>query len=208
MPYSETIDNINNRIENVISDRLPQTYQHIVIEPSDYNPTIDDTITVTITVTDQSDTPVTGFTVPLKVNNESITGLVTNSSGQVVYNYSCDDWGTIKFAVKSYTAFINVTGWRTVQSNVTYTLYVDESTRTCRVRATRSNVTIINGESFTYNDFVIPEKYRPIDTSVVPCFRANSEVFHYVFNSGIVGIYNSGNTKTGWNLGFIHEWHY
>ena len=35
MTYSETIDNINNRIENIISNRLPQTYQHITIEPSE-----------------------------------------------------------------------------------------------------------------------------------------------------------------------------
>ena len=124
MSYSETIDNINNRIENIISDRLPQTYQHITIEPSDYNPTIDDTITVTITVTDQADSPVSGFTVPLQINGESVTGLVTNSSGVATYTYTCDEWGTIKFAVKSYTTFINVTGFKS-KNMWNGTLYYD-----------------------------------------------------------------------------------
>ena len=113
MSYSETIDNINTRIENIISNRLPQTYQHITIEPSKYNPTIDENITVTITVKDQSDNPISGFTVPLKINGESITGLSTNNNGQVIYNYTCDEWGITKFDVNSYTAFIQVTGWKT-----------------------------------------------------------------------------------------------
>ena len=126
MTYSETIDNINNRIENIISDRLPQTYQHITIEPSDYNPSIDDTITVTITVTDQADSPVSGFTVPLQINGESITGLVTNSSGVVTYNYTCDEWGTIKFAVKSYTAFINVGGWKEYSNTENYKIFYND----------------------------------------------------------------------------------
>ena len=116
MSYSETIDNINTRIENIISNRLPQTYQHITIEPSKYNPTIDENITVTITVKDQSDNPISGFTVPLKINGESITGLSTNNNGQVIYNYTCDEWGITKFDVNSYTAFIQVTGWKLQQT--------------------------------------------------------------------------------------------
>ena len=139
MTYSETIDNINNRIENIISDRLPQTYQHITIEPSDYNPTIDDTITVTITVKDQADSPVSGFTVPLQINGESITGLVTNSSGVVTYNYTCDEWGTVKFAVKSYTAFINVGGWKTYRDDSGYTVKYNEDIVVVEVHATGVN---------------------------------------------------------------------
>ena len=126
MTYSETIDNINNRIENIISNRLPQTYQHITIEPSKTNPTIDENITVTITVKDQSDNPISGFTVPLKINGESITGLSTNNNGQVIYNYTCDEWGTIKFAVKSYTAFINVGGWKEYSNNENYKIFYND----------------------------------------------------------------------------------
>lgn len=101
-----------------------------------------------------------------------------------------------------------VTGFKLIQSNITYKLYVDESSHVCKVEAYRQNVTISNGDSFNYNDFVIPKKYRPIYPTIMPCFRAAPDILHYVFSDGTVGIYNSGTTKTGWNIGFIHEWHY
>jgi len=123
MSFNEVIDNINTRIENIISTRLPNTYQHIRIEPSNYNPSIDDTITVTITVTNQSETPVTDFTVPLTINGESITGLTTDNNGEVEYTYTCSDFGIVKFEVNSYTSFIKVEGYKTVSDLTGISIY-------------------------------------------------------------------------------------
>ena len=101
-----------------------------------------------------------------------------------------------------------VTGFKLVQSNITYKLYVDESIHTCKVTAYRQKVTIINGDGFNYNDFVIPEKFRPSANTIVPCFRTTPEIVNYVFTNGRIGIYNNGTTKTDWDIGFMHEWQY
>lgn len=117
MTYTEIIDNIQTRIENLISERLAGTYQHITIEPSDYNPDIDDEITVTITVTDQNNDPISDWTVPLLINGSAITGtLTTNNQGVATYTHTCNEWGVCRFSVKSYSTNINITGYKKVQS--------------------------------------------------------------------------------------------
>ena len=208
MTYTEIIDNIQTRIENIISERLAGTYQHITIESSNYNPEIDDEITVTITVTDQNDDPISNWNVPLMINGTSITGtLKTNSQGIATYTYTCNTWGAVKFSVKSQTTQIQVTGFKLIQSNTTYTLYVDESTHTAQIRVQRNGVTILSGESFVYQDFTIPTKYQPAQNSIEFIMR-NNTILNFIYANGTVGIYNLGSTVTNYNLNFIHEWHY
>ena len=103
---------------------------------------------------------------------------------------------------------MNVTGWRQIQSNTTYTLYVDESIRLCQIRAHRTNITIVPGDSFSYDDFKIPSSYRPKQVSLCHIYRTEYGILSYVFANGTVGIYNTGSQKTGWDMSFIHEWHY
>lgn len=121
MTKQRVIDNVQTRLETLIGARFTGTYHNIDINCSNYNPDIDTTITVTITVTDQNDDPVEDYTVPLKIDGTSITGVTTNSSGVATYNYSCNDWGVHKISVKSVSAFINVKGWRTFIDTQTYT---------------------------------------------------------------------------------------
>ena len=111
------------------------------------------------------------------------------------------------FSVESYSLFINVGGFKQIQSNVTYTLYVDESIRCCRLVGKRDNVTIVNGESYTYDDFKIPEEYRPSNGSISLILR-HYNFFNYVYANGTVGIYNAGSTVQNYSFSFIHEWHY
>lgn len=120
MTTQRVIDNIQTRLETLIGDRFTGTYHNIDINCSNYNPDIDTTITVTITVTDQNDDPVEDYTVPLKIDGTSITGVTTNSSGVATYNYSCNTWGVHKISVKSVSAFINVKGWRTFIDHTNY----------------------------------------------------------------------------------------
>ena len=123
MTYTEIIDNIQTRIENLIAERFSGTYMNITIEPSDYNPDIDDEITVTITVTDQNDDPISNWNVPLQINGTAVaTTLTTDTNGQVTYTHSCDDWGICRFSVKSFSCFIKVDGWRIVHNSVPYYL--------------------------------------------------------------------------------------
>ena len=213
MSFNEVIDNINTRIENIISTRLPNTYQHIRIEPSNYNPSIDDTITITITVTDQSETPVTGFSVPLTVNGESVTGLTTNSNGVATYSYTCDEWGIVKFEVNSYTCFIKVTGLKqvkttTVSSKITYTLYVDEGKRTAQLTATGSNFSIANGNENYASSGFIPSDYRP-SNNLFSFISRSQYLFLYLWSNGNIGLVNwNGSTLNSQNCDVLVEWTY
>ena len=134
MTYTEIIDNIQTRIENLIAERFSGTYMNITIEPSDYNPDIDDEITVTITVTDQNDDPISNWNVPLQINGTAVaTTLTTDTNGQVTYTHSCDDWGICRFSVKSFVAFINVEGWRIAQNDSNYFLKYNDKLVFARV---------------------------------------------------------------------------
>ena len=100
-------------------------------------------------------------------------------------------------------------GFKRVLYNTTYALWVDESQHLAQLRCSRTNITITNGESFKYSDFIIPAKYRPPLDSIALIYRGVNEITNFVYGgNGEVGIYNAGTTKTGWNLVFNHEWHY
>lgn len=116
---------------------LGENYKITNIECSDYNPTIDDNITVTITVNDVygdaiSDESVTvtasegNFT---QLNGSSITAAATvtgttNSSGQFTLTYTCSEWGLITFSANNTNIQVNVTGFKS-QSMWNGTLYYD-----------------------------------------------------------------------------------
>ena len=104
---------------------------------------------------------------------------------------------------------IFITGFKFIQSNVTYNLYVDESQRLAQIRVNRSNVTIGTGDGFNYSDFTIPSQYRPKANSYVPVGKTAPSILNYVWTNGTIGIQNNtGNQWTNYNLTFQHEWHY
>ena len=201
---------------------LGDNYKITNIECSDYNPTIDDYITVTITVNDVYGDPVTDESVTVtategtftQLNGSSITAAATvtgttNSSGQFTLTYTCSVWGLIDISANNVFKQINVTGFKKIAENITYTLYVDEFQRLAQIRVNRSNVTIGTGDVFNYSDFKIPSQYRPKSNSFVPIGRNAPSILNYVWDNGSVGIYNnSGNQWTNYTLAFQHEWHY
>ena len=215
------INTMTERYNVQASTILGENYKITNIEASDYNPTIDDYITVTITVNDVYGDSVEGENVTVtategtfaQLNGSDITSAssvtgTTNSSGQFTLTYACSVWGLIDISANNVFKQINVTGFKRILYNATYALWVDESTRTAQIRSNRSNVDIAAGESFVYSDFTIPATYRPLSTRITSIFRGNAEITNFVYSNGGVGIYNGGSARTGWNLNFINEWHY
>ena len=96
--------------------------EYIDIQASNYNPNIDDTITITVTATNQSGDPIGNQAYALKKNGETLTTLTTDNNGVATYTYTCDNWGLYKFSIKSFSTSINVTGWRVVQDDGIYYL--------------------------------------------------------------------------------------
>ena len=202
-------------------DILGANYKITKIVASDYNPNIDSTITVTVTVKDVYDDPVENESVQVTCNigkftklngstisdTQSVTGN-TDSNGQFTLTYTCSEWGLVTFSAKNHNTQIRVAGFRKIVENATYSLYVDESTRTAQIEAHRTGITITSGQSFSnYGNFVIPTKYYP-KSNCYSLIMRNATFLFWVWNNGSYGVTNLGNTVTGYDLTFIHEWHY
>lgn len=216
MTYTEIIDNIQNRIENIISERFAGTYQHITIEPSNYNPSIDDEITITITVTDQNDDPISNWTVPLMINGNAVTStLKTNTNGVATYTYTCSEWGAVKFSVKSQTTQIQVTGLKQIKQRtypgtnqgVVYTLYVDEASNHCTLTINSNGTSCASGNSNYEDTSWIPTGYRPLQNKYTPLMRANTVIL-YAWSNGTIGIANLGSHLTNQSFSGQVDWHY
>jgi len=200
---------------------LGENYKITNIECSDYNPSIDGNITVTITVNDVYGDSVEGENVTVTASEGNFTQLngsditsassvtgTTNSSGQFTLTYTCSEWGLITFSANNRSTQVNVTGFKRVLYNITYSLWVDESRKQAVVLAERSGVTIGAGDGFNYNDFKIPSQYRPSTNSFVTVGRTTPGIINYIWADGTVGIYNNGSQMTNYTLNFRHEWHF
>ena len=131
---------MSERYNVAASAVLGENYKITNIEASDYNPTIDGNITVTITVNDVYGDAVSGESVLVtasagnftKYNGSTITGAssytgTTNSSGQFTLTYTCSEWGLITFSAKNHKCQINVQGWKKVidQASSKIQVYTD-----------------------------------------------------------------------------------
>ena len=128
-------------------DILGANYKITKIAASDYNPNINSTITVTVTVKDVYDDPVENESVQVTCNigkftklngstisdTQSVTGN-TDSNGQFTLTYSCSEWGLATFSANNSNIQIKVTGVKTIIITSNITLYVNGDSRTCTMR--------------------------------------------------------------------------
>lgn len=117
---------------------LGDNYLNIDIACSSYNPTIDGTVTVTVTVKDVYGDAVSGEEVTVTAsegnftayNGSSITGAAshtgtTDSNGQFTLTYTASVWGLITFTANNTTVQIRVKGFKS-QNMWNGTLYYDD----------------------------------------------------------------------------------
>lgn len=204
MTTQKIIDNIQTRLENLISERFSGSYQQIDISCSNYNPTIDSNITITITITDESGTPISGFTVPLKIDGTSISGITTNSSGVATHTYNCTEWGTHKISVKSVSTFIRVTGWKEITVS-NGTLYVNGETRTCELHySTSKGFTTAN--TWTFMETITEISNYPPTTTLYAQGSAEPVIARLFDTGSIQALCRNANTTI--SVTFNLMWHY
>lgn len=105
------------------------TNNHYSLTSSNYNPSIDSTVTLTVTVTDHNGDGVSGESVLVTASEGTFTQLngsditsassvtgTTNSSGQFTLTYSCTEWGLITFSANNTNNQIRVSGWRQLKT--------------------------------------------------------------------------------------------
>ena len=155
---------------------LGTNYTVTSLTVSDYNPNIDSTVTLTVTVKDVYNRPVVGEEVTVTASDgdftqldgstitaaSSVTG-TTNSSGQFTLTYACSEWGLVTFSANNENIQIKVTGFKqvaqTTVSGVTYTCSVNGD-GVGRVNVNCTSVSFAAGNSHEALDW-IPSQYTP-----------------------------------------------
>jgi hypothetical protein len=172
---------MSERYNVEVEDVLGENYKITNIECSDYNPSIEGNITVTITVNDVYGDAVSGESVTVTASegtftqlngsditaSDSVTG-TTNSSGQFTLTYTCSEWGLITFTANNKTTQIKVGGYiQTSLNNGMYTLYEYEDRVGLRIHiSTAINfpnaLTVINNQH-------IPHRLAPRYPIMIVC---------------------------------------
>lgn len=196
-------------------DVLGSSYNVTSLECNNYNPNIDGTVTVTVTVVDVYGDAVVGEVVTVTasagnftaLNGESITASATvdgttNASGQFTLTYSCTSWGLITFTANNTLNQINVIGWRevTLPSAVTSycDLYVNESLRICEFKYYRTNYNFTSTSSITLHTDLIPQAYRPLVNVI--CSSFNEVIVAGVITDGSLSVASSSTGSKNINI--------
>lgn len=174
------------------------------ISSSEYNPTIDSTITIYVKVTDGNGDGVANHTFTMKTKNGDVS-LTTDSNGQATHSYTCNTWGNQRFRVNGYSMYLNVTGWRTI-TRTNYTLWINGAERLCEIRYYKSKVSV--GTSWTFIETISDSDYVPApqgDSVYCACNMRGMVV--RIFSSG--SIQAQATTATSNQLLSFHTmWHY
>ena len=204
-------------------DVLGTNYTVTSLTVSDYNPSIDGTVTLTVTVKDVYNAPVVGEEVTVtasegnftQYNGSTITGAssytgTTNSSGQFTLTYSCTEWGLITFSAKNHNGLqIRVTGYKLIKSttNDLIKLYRNDNQIQCVLFS--SNDDVYFGTSWTeyVNEGWIPTGLTPKSTIVATNYnhlntfwavRGNGAISKRTTNSAAVT--TSSYVVIGWSV--------
>ena len=123
---------MSERFNVDVDDVLGSNYLVTSIVSSNYNPQIDSTVTLTVTVKDVYGDNVNGESVTVScsagtftaLNGSSITAATsatgtTNSSGQFTLTYTAGNWGLITISANNTSIQLNVDGWRYISGDST-----------------------------------------------------------------------------------------
>ena len=188
-------------------DILGANYKITKIVASDYNPNIDSTITVTVTVKDVYDDPVENESVQVTCNigkftklngstisdTQSVTGN-TDSNGQFTLTYSCTEWGLATFSANTVNKQILVKGYKTIKNDSGITARANEDTVECRIVISSTTFTT----SFTqFTGQTIPGGYRPNGGVICPCYNNTNLLVAILSNGNIMRRSMTGSNYTG-----------
>lgn len=176
-----------------IADILGLSYYCYEITPSNYNPTIDGSITISVRVTNVFGNTIDDKQVTLYSNGSTVGTATTNNVGVATFSYTFSDWDLHRFVVGNASLELQATGLKQVAQKtnnvVKYTLYADESSRTCVIRIeSTSNCNIANGEQYAVTG-LIPSKYTP-KANLFCDVNRNANIMFYCWTGGSGGLYN------------------
>ena len=110
-----------------LGDILGRAYYHYELSSSNYNPHINETITITCTCKNILGNPVANKELTLMMNGIEQGTSTTNELGIATWSNKLGDWGNKHFHIGNATLDLTVTGWKHIAKYSTnrITLYSD-----------------------------------------------------------------------------------
>lgn len=186
------------RFKVPLKDVLGTAYYHCELTSSDYNPTINSTITITCTCKNVLGNPIADKELTLMMNGTSQGTATTNANGIATWSITCSDWGNQHFNVENATLDLLITGWKQVQNSTldggaTFKIFSNGELK--RIEA-MGNVNVQGQGSFT-NVAVVDNQYKPSEsTSPYPVNWTDREKWVKLTNNGYLQIFNTSTSGT------------
>lgn len=188
---------------------LGTNYTVTSLTVSDYNPNIDSTVTLTVTVKDVYNRPVVGEEVTVTASEgdftqldgstitaaSSVTG-TTNSSGQFTLTYACSEWGLITFSANTTSTQVSVTGWKQVQSLSSDRVIVYTDGKNAKIRIGGTFTTSTSAGEFNLG--TIDRAYKPLENYTTNYTTATTNYFPVYLRADdtVVHLYKASTTSS------------
>lgn len=143
------------RLKVPIENILGSAYYHYEITSTDYNPNIDSTITISVSVKSVFGNPIKDKSVTLYQNGSSVGSADTNNNGIATFTYQFTDWDNHIFTSNGATLDLQAKGWKTLESATNYTILANKDTVRIDFKQ-GSNATVPT--TYSYN---LPNGYYP-----------------------------------------------
>ncbi len=176
---------------------------------SDYQPKLNTNITVTCQVKNVLGNTVANKSLVLYYKGTAQQTKTTNANGIATWQINTGTTGgTFKLAVNDQYIFINVNGYKQVKQHSSghYTLYVNEFTKTARLRVYFNGDNIATGNQYIISGFV-DEAYRP-GQNVIGVMTRGGNLLGTVLSNGEVSVSNIGNSTLTPTFASQLEWSY
>ena len=152
----EQYQSLKTKLETIVKKTIIQ-YE---LTSSNYNPTINSTITITCTCKNVLGNPIANKTVELFQNGTSVGTATTNANGIATWTITCDNWGIQHFNVENKSIDVRVTGYiQTSANNGMYTIYEYEYRVGLRIHIP-TDINFTNGIKIINNQH-IPHRLAP-----------------------------------------------
>ena len=143
------------------------------ISSSNYNPTIDSSVTITVKAVSTDGGPVPNCPFVLNANGTDVS-LTAGTNGIATYTYTCSSWGLHTFSVSDNSIQINVKGWKKYRNDNNYKVYYNDEYVWFRFDISGANATT------TWTELganVFPDDF----------IRPSTNVFFFIGMTGYIG---------------------
>lgn len=182
-----------------LKDILQNAYYQYELSSSNYNPTIDSTITITCTCKNALGNPIANKTLELMMNGTSQGTAITNANGIATWTVTVTTIGLQTFSIGSNNIQVKVKGETTkLVDSSQYGIFWSVNTETGVSMIIYNNTQTINANSYN----TVKNPYSSTDTKVNYCpstsiFAPTSvqNVYIMVTYLGEIRLYNRSSTK-------------